>query len=39
METMLRSGAIDIQQAGKEVIYTMKKKAIESYTKFRVEIN
>jgi len=39
METLLRAGAINIQPAGKEVIYTMTRKTAEAYLKFKVELN
>jgi hypothetical protein len=38
-ETLVRSGAITADNAGKEVIYTMTRMAVENYTKFKTEIN
>ena len=38
-ETLLRAGAIRIQPAGKEVIYTMPQKIADEYMKFKMEIN
>jgi hypothetical protein len=39
IETMMRAGVVTVQNAGKDVIYTMKQKAAEAYRKFKVEIN
>lgn len=38
-ETLLRAGAINVTNAGKEVIYQMRPAVAEQYKKFKVEIN
>lgn len=39
IETINQSGAIEIDRIGKDVLYTMKKSAVELYSKFKREVN
>jgi hypothetical protein len=39
METLTQSGAVDVDRIGKDTLYTMKKSAVDLYTKFKREVN
>ena len=39
METLVQSHAVEVDRVGKDTLYTMKKSAVELYTKFKREVN
>ena len=39
METLIQSNAVEVDRVGKDTLYTMKKSAVDLYTKFKREVN